>query len=129
MLIVLDMRCLTVSLAMPLAHALLVLMGVALYGCPISMRVAQRGEVSRELLKRAVSSASVDDAMALRNMLLIVLIAPLCGGMVVWDGVIMGSHDLELRKRCHRRGFWHGSQRGRMHYCGCVDTCLWRFSG
>jgi hypothetical protein len=73
----------------------------------------------------------VAEAVTLRNMLLIVWIAPLCGGgMVVGGGVMVGSLGLELREKVSpaRLLAW-ASERGRMHRCGRVDTCRWWCSG
>jgi hypothetical protein len=96
----LERRCLTVSLTMPAAHALLVWMGVAACGCPISSSAMRRGTQSRAFWNTAPSSASVADAIKFRMMELIVWMAPLYGGGVaVGLGVADGSGGLELRKK------------------------------
>jgi hypothetical protein len=96
----LERRCLTVSLTMPVAHALSVWMGVAACGCPIYLSAMRRVTQSPVFWNTAPSSASVVDAIAFRIMDLIVWMAQLYGGGVdVGLGVDDGSGGLELRKK------------------------------
>jgi hypothetical protein len=102
---------------MPAAHTLSVWIGVWACGWPISIKVVRSGMPSRALWNKAVSSASVVDAMMFLIMLLMMCTAPLCGGGVAeGDGVAEAFFGRLLRKKVPPRG----SGRGR---CECVGTC------
>ena len=82
MSLALDLRCLTVLLAMPTTFALSVWIGVGGWGWPISPNVVHNVVASLALLYNAPSSASVADDITFFRILLVVCIAPLLGGSV-----------------------------------------------
>ena len=92
--------CLTVSLAMPAAHRLSVVMGVGGWGCPSSMRMVRMTSASRALKKRPPSSASAADASTFLINVQRMCIAPLRGGgEEVGDGGEFGLSDRDDRKK------------------------------
>ena len=77
-----DRFCLTVSLAMPAAHALSGVMGVGGCSCPNSSKVLRMWMASRALKNRAPNSASAAEARTFFIMLERTNTAPLKGGVL-----------------------------------------------
>ena len=94
----LDLRCFTVPLAIPVALELSVWMGVAGWGCPISVSVIWSISPCLALWKRPPDLASVSEYITFFMMLLTVWMAPLGFGVVV--GGFVGSVERDVSVKC-----------------------------
>jgi hypothetical protein len=85
MCMALEQRCLTESVAMPLAHLLSTWMVVRDYGCPRYSNVKLKLQASCAMLSRAASSALAAEDMTSLRVILVMWTAPLMGsGVEIW---------------------------------------------